>query len=77
MGIETPLAHLHRPRHGPRRRRGQAFANGLISYPTGGNVDEVRGDQIILSPPFTAARAEFGEIVEKPARSLTRAVDRL
>src|SRR5690606_29773881 len=36
------------------RVRDQAFANGLICYPTGGNVDGVRGDQIILSPPFIA-----------------------
>jgi adenosylmethionine-8-amino-7-oxononanoate aminotransferase len=59
------------------RVRDQAFANGLICYPTGGNVDGVRGDQIILSPPFTASRAELDEIVDKLAESLTQVMGRL
>lgn len=59
------------------RVRDQAFANGLICYPTGGNVDGVRGDQIILSPPFIATRAELDEIVDKLANSLTQVMDRL
>ena len=52
------------------RVRAQAFANGLICYPTGGNVDGVRGDQIILSPPYTASRPELDEIIDKMATSL-------
>ena len=50
--------------------RTRAFSNGLICYPTGGNVDGLRGDQIILSPPYTASRAELDEIVDKMATSL-------
>jgi adenosylmethionine-8-amino-7-oxononanoate aminotransferase len=53
------------------RVRERTFENGLICYPTGGNVDGVRGDQIILAPPYNATRAELDEIVEKLARSLT------
>ena len=52
------------------RVRDQAFANGLICYPTGGNVDGVKGDQIILAPPFTATRDELDEIIDKLAVSL-------
>lgn len=52
------------------RVRDRAFANGLICYPTGGNVDGVRGDQIILAPPYNATSAELDEIVETLARSL-------
>ena len=52
------------------RVRETAFANGLICYPTGGNVDGVRGDQIILSPPYTATRDELDEIVDKMALTL-------
>jgi adenosylmethionine-8-amino-7-oxononanoate aminotransferase len=50
--------------------RTRAFANGLICYPTGGNVDGRRGDHIILSPPYTASRAELDEITDKLATTL-------
>ena len=52
------------------RVRERSFENGLICLPNGGNVDGVRGDQIILSPPYTATRAELDEIVDKLALSL-------
>ena len=53
------------------RVRDRSFANGLICYPTGGNVDGVKGDHIILAPPYNATRAEIEEIVDKLQRSLT------
>ena len=43
----------------------EGFANGLICYPVGGNVDGERGDIVILSPPFNTSRAELEEIVDK------------
>jgi hypothetical protein len=57
--------------------RERSFANGLICYPTGGNIDGVRGDQIILAPPYNATRAELDEIVEKLALSLAEVMDRI
>jgi adenosylmethionine-8-amino-7-oxononanoate aminotransferase len=51
--------------------REQSFANGLICYPTGGNVDGIRGDQIILAPPYNATASELEEIVDLLDRSLT------
>jgi adenosylmethionine-8-amino-7-oxononanoate aminotransferase len=57
--------------------RDRSFANGLICYPTGGNVDGVRGDQIILAPPYNATRAELDEIVEKLAGSLAEVTARI
>ena len=51
------------------RLREQAFENGLICYPAGGNVDGRRGDHAILAPPFIATRQELDEIVERFARS--------
>lgn len=54
------------------RIRDQAFANGLICYPMGGNIDGVRGDVAILSPPYIATESELGEIVDKLARSLAQ-----
>jgi len=50
--------------------RDQTFANGLICYPTGGNIDGIRGDQIILSPPYNATASELEEIVDLLDRSL-------
>ena len=52
------------------RVRARAFANGLICYPTGGNVDGLRGDHVILAPPYTASRAELDEIIDKMATTL-------
>ena len=52
------------------RVRARAFANGLICYPTGGNVDGRRGDHVILAPPYTASRAELDEIIDKMATTL-------
>jgi adenosylmethionine-8-amino-7-oxononanoate aminotransferase len=56
------------------RIRDQTFANGLICYPTGGNVDGVKGDQVILAPPYNAGRAELEEIVDKLQHSLSEVV---
>jgi len=50
--------------------RQQAFENGLICYPVGGNVDGVNGDVVILAPPYNATDAELEEIVEKTVASV-------
>lgn len=50
--------------------RAQAMANGLICYPVGGNVDGVRGDIVILAPPYNSTDAELAEIVDKTATSI-------
>jgi adenosylmethionine-8-amino-7-oxononanoate aminotransferase len=59
------------------RVRDQSFANGLICYPSSGNVDGVKGDQIIIAPPYNAARAELDEIVDKLQLSLTQVIEGL
>jgi adenosylmethionine-8-amino-7-oxononanoate aminotransferase len=50
--------------------RERAFANGLICYPSGGNVDGKSGDTIILAPPYNASDDELGEIADKLGRSV-------
>ena len=50
--------------------RQQAFDNGLICYPVGGNVDGINGDVVILAPPYNATDAELAEIVDKTAKSV-------
>lgn len=57
--------------------RDQTFANGLICYPSGGNVDGVAGDHVILAPPYIATRAELDEIVDKLATSLDQVMGKL
>ncbi|AXQ95648.1 aspartate aminotransferase family protein [Cereibacter azotoformans] len=54
------------------RVKAEAFAAGLICYPMGGTIDGVRGDHILLAPPFIISDAEIEELVEK----LTSAIDR-
>jgi adenosylmethionine-8-amino-7-oxononanoate aminotransferase len=46
------------------RIRSEAFERGLICYPSGGNVDGVKGDTVILAPPFIASVAQLEEIAE-------------
>jgi adenosylmethionine-8-amino-7-oxononanoate aminotransferase len=46
------------------RLRRCTLARGLICYPTGGNVDGVRGDTAILAPPYNATDAELDEITD-------------
>ncbi|WP_441234739.1 aspartate aminotransferase family protein [Bradyrhizobium sp. 930_D9_N1_4] len=43
----------------------EAFANGLGCYPGGGTVDGVRGDHVLLAPPYIASAEEIDLIVDK------------
>jgi adenosylmethionine-8-amino-7-oxononanoate aminotransferase len=40
-----------------------AFERGLIVYPSRGNVDGVRGDQVMIAPPFIVTDKQLDEIV--------------
>ena len=55
----------------------QAFENGLICYPVGGNVDGVNGDIIIISPPCNATDAELSEICDKLGQSVRQVLGRI
>jgi adenosylmethionine-8-amino-7-oxononanoate aminotransferase len=52
--------------------RQQAFQNGLICYPVGGNVDGINGDVVIIAPPYNVTEAELTEIVDKTAASIAQ-----
>lgn len=45
--------------------KAEAFANGLGCYPGGGTVDGIRGDHVLLAPPYIASADEIDQIVEK------------
>lgn len=48
----------------------QALAEGLVIWPNTGHVDGVRGDLVMLAPPFTISEEEIDELVAR----LTRAI---
>ena len=61
-------------RRAPPLVRRHALDNGLICYPSGGNVDGVNGDTVIIAPPFNATDDEIDEIVDKLDRSVRAAL---
>jgi adenosylmethionine-8-amino-7-oxononanoate aminotransferase len=40
-----------------------AFERGVIFYPGAGSVDGVRGDHLMVAPPFVITEAEIDEVV--------------
>lgn len=47
------------------RIKAEAMARGLMVYPMGGTIDGVRGDHVLLAPPFIVTQADVAEIVER------------
>lgn len=45
---------------------------GLLVYPGTGTADGVKGDHIMLSPPFTISEAELGEMTQRLSAALKR-----
>jgi len=54
-----------------------ALESGLICYPCSGNVGGVKGDTIIIAPPYNASEAELSELIEKFALALERTFARV
>lgn len=48
-----------------RRIRDAAFARGLMVYPGGGTIDGLRGDHVVLAPPYNTSHAELDLIVDR------------
>ncbi|PPB79586.1 hypothetical protein LV82_02757 [Albidovulum inexpectatum] len=51
-----------------------AMEVGLICYPMGGTIDGRRGDHVLLAPPFIISDDEIGELVDKLAIAIDRAL---
>ena len=47
------------------RLKQAAFDAGLICYPMGGTIDGVRGDHVLLAPPFIIGDGQIDELVDK------------
>ncbi len=51
-----------------------ALEHGLICYPMGGALEEVRGDHVMLAPPFIIEDAQIEELVDKLAVAIDTAI---
>ena len=56
------------------RVKHEAMARGLMVYPTGGNVDGVAGDNVLLAPPFIVDGATVDAIVERLGDAIDAAI---
>ena len=56
------------------RIKHETVARGLAVYPMGGTVDGVRGDHVILAPPYIATAAEIDTIVERLADAVRASI---
>ena len=54
------------------RLKQSALDEGLICYPMGGTIDGKTGDHVLLAPPFITTDQQFGELVDKLARALSK-----
>jgi adenosylmethionine-8-amino-7-oxononanoate aminotransferase len=52
----------------------EAMARGLMVYPMGGTIDGVRGDHVLLAPPFIVTREQVDAIVERLGDAVDAAV---
>ncbi len=48
-----------------------AMSEGLMCYPMGGTIDGVRGDHVLLAPPFIISHDQIGELVDKLDKAIT------
>jgi adenosylmethionine-8-amino-7-oxononanoate aminotransferase len=55
------------------RVKSEAMARGLMVYPMGGTVDGVRGDHVLLAPPFTVEAPLLDTIVERLGEAIDAA----
>jgi adenosylmethionine-8-amino-7-oxononanoate aminotransferase len=56
------------------RVKREAFARGLICYPMGGTIDGLRGDHVLLAPPYIVDGTHCAEIADKLADAIDAAL---
>jgi adenosylmethionine-8-amino-7-oxononanoate aminotransferase len=56
------------------RIKAEAMRAGLLTYPMGGTVDGVRGDHVMLAPPFTVSESELDGIMERLEAAIAAAL---
>ncbi|WP_315835725.1 aspartate aminotransferase family protein [Bradyrhizobium prioriisuperbiae] len=56
------------------RIKREAMARGLMVYPMGGTIDGVRGDHVLLAPPFIVNDSQVDAIVERLGDAVDAAI---
>ncbi len=56
------------------RIKAEAMARGLMVYPMGGTIDGVRGDHVLLAPPFIVTQDDVSEITGRLSDSVAAAL---
>jgi adenosylmethionine-8-amino-7-oxononanoate aminotransferase len=51
-----------------------AMETGLLCYPMGGTIDGVRGDHVLLAPPFIIADNELDLLIQRLRQAIDHAV---
>jgi adenosylmethionine-8-amino-7-oxononanoate aminotransferase len=55
----------------------QALELGVNVYPGGGSIDGIRGDHVLIAPPYTVTEAEIVTIVSVVLEAYRKVVSRL
>jgi adenosylmethionine-8-amino-7-oxononanoate aminotransferase len=50
------------------------MARGLMVYPTGGTIDGVRGDHVLLAPPFIVGEQAIDSIVGRLGEAIDSSI---
>ena len=58
------------------RVKSAAMQAGLMCYPMGGTIDGVRGDHVLLAPPFIVEERQIDELVDKLRTAISAALSR-
>ncbi len=56
------------------RIKERAMEHGLVCYPGGGTADGVKGDHVLLAPPFIVDEGQIAEITERLAGAIDAAL---
>ncbi|MFN6976484.1 MAG: aspartate aminotransferase family protein [Gemmobacter sp.] len=57
------------------RLKWRAMDNGLICYPAGGIIDGLRGDHVLLAPPFIIEDSHIEELIDKLDTSIAQVLE--
>ena len=65
MSIQSLYLHYYIALEGPWQLTvgDLAFERGVIFYPGSGSMDGVRGDHVLIAPPFVITEGEVNEVV--------------
>jgi adenosylmethionine-8-amino-7-oxononanoate aminotransferase len=55
------------------RVKAQALKLGLLCYPMGGTLDGVRGDHVLIAPPYIVSESQLDELSDKLGRAVEAA----